>query len=316
MILSKKYKEELDKIIMDKEMKQRILNNVLNEERQIKRKKYPLKRIHIQIAVACFLFVICFSATKNFIYKNRNLPKQVSQNTYDENKDSNNKDSNNEEQNKSNYNEENNNSIVQEHENVEHNNNMDTNKVQNNTDSKINKVQKDTDIKTNKNIENEDNAKNYKDTTQEETSPKDAKNEDYHEPCIVADVNPIKEYKTIEEAEEAVKFKINTIKMEKNKFNINNISVISSTTIQIKYNNGKDTIDFRACRGVYDISGDYSKYEFEKNLSLNDKSIKIKGHTKGKVNIALWQIGDISYSISAPNGIEQEKVSEMIKSSL
>ncbi len=127
--------------------------------------------------------------------------------------------------------------------------------------------------------------------------------------------NPIKEYKTIEEAEEVVKFKINTIKVLTDKFNIDNICVISEKIIQIKYNNGKDIIDFRAGKSADDISGDYSKYEVEKNLRLNDKYIKMKGHTNGKVNLALWQIGDISYSLSAPSGIKDETIFEMIKDS-
>jgi hypothetical protein len=43
--------------------------------------------------------------------------------------------------------------------------------------------------------------------------------------------------------------------------------------------------------------------------------ISVKGHTDGKVNFALWQIGDISYSLSAPNGIKDETIFEMIKDS-
>lgn len=313
MILSKKYKEELNKIVMNEEMKKRILNNVLDENRQTKIKKYPLKRIYIQIAVACFLFVICFSGAKNFIQKNKSLPKQISQNTDDKSTDDKNKDLHNKEQNKNNYSKENN-SSVQEYKNSEQQN-LEQRNLERHSNIDTNELEKNTDIKTKKDVKNSDNVENNKGITQEKVAPKDTEKEDTHESCVVSGMNPIKEYKTIEEAEEAAKFKINTIKALPNKFNINNISVISSTIIQIEYNNEEDTIDFRACKSDCDTSGDYSKYEFEKNLKLNNEYIKLKGHTEEKVNIALWQIGDISYSLSVPKGIEEEKLSEMIKSS-
>lgn len=291
MILSNKYKEELNKIVMDEEMRKRILNNVLRENSQNKRKKCHLRKIHMQIAAACFLVVICFSVAKNFMQQNRSLPKQISQNAYDKN----------------NYNEENN-SNVQEHQNLEQHSNADINSLKN-------KYQE-----NNKDSNNSHNSKysykeNVKEGTQEQAITNNNGKDDIDGSTAVSEENPIKEYKTIEEAEEAVKFKINTIKVLPDKFNIDNIYVISEEIIQIEYNNGKDTINFRAGKNVEDISGDYSKYEFEKNLKLNNKDIKVKGHTEEKVNLALWQIGDISYAISAPNGIEEERISEMIKDS-
>lgn len=324
MILSKKYKEELNKIVMNEEMKKRILNNVLNENRQTKRKKYPLKRIHIQIAAACFVAVICFSTAKSFMQQNKSLQKQVSQNAYDKNEDLHSK-----EQSKNNHNGENN--SVQEHQDIEKHNNIDSpkNKLQENANNS-NKLHADenssykkeenlgnseTDMQSNTNIKDSDNVKNDKGTTQEGVIPKDNGNKDSNESHVVTGGNPIKEYKTIEEAEEAVKFKANIIKVSPDKFNIDNICVISEKIIQIGYKNGKDRINFRAGKSVEDISGDNSKYEFEKNLKLKDKYIKVKEHTAGKVNLALWQINDISYSLSSENGIEEERISEMIKDS-
>ncbi|MBV7272404.1 hypothetical protein I6U48_05680 [Clostridium sp. PL3] len=210
----------------------------------------------MQIAAACFLVVICFSAAKNFMQQNRSLPKQISQNAYDKNKDLHNK-----EQSNNNHNEESNNS-VQERQNIEQHDNIDTNspknKLQENTndnnklqanenssDKKEGKLRNsETNIQANENVKNSDNVKNDKGTTQEEAVPKDTSNEDSNASPVVTGGNPIKEYKTIEEAEDAVKFKINTIKVLPDKFNIDNISVISEEIIQIEYNNGKDTINF------------------------------------------------------------------------
>ncbi|WP_238916072.1 hypothetical protein [Clostridium sp. YIM B02555] len=70
MILSKKYKQELDKIVMSEDMKQRILNNVLNNNIEAKGiiptvvKPIKFKR-NMQLAAACFTVVICLSVVKS-----------------------------------------------------------------------------------------------------------------------------------------------------------------------------------------------------------------------------------------------------------
>lgn len=71
MILSKKYKEELDKIVMNDEMKKRILSNVLNNSIEAKsitpvaQKNVKLKR-NMQLVAACFTIVACLSVVKNY----------------------------------------------------------------------------------------------------------------------------------------------------------------------------------------------------------------------------------------------------------
>ena len=71
MILSKKYKEELDKIVMNDEMKKRILSNVLNNNLEVKRtipivkKNVKLKR-NMQLVAACFTVAVCLSVFKNY----------------------------------------------------------------------------------------------------------------------------------------------------------------------------------------------------------------------------------------------------------
>ena len=86
MILSKKYKEEINKIIMNDVMKKRILQNVLtanendNSAEQnmkvktiiTKVKKYNNLKRNMQMVAACSAIVLCLSVAKNFpmIYKN------------------------------------------------------------------------------------------------------------------------------------------------------------------------------------------------------------------------------------------------------
>lgn len=133
---------------------------------------------------------------------------------------------------------------------------------------------------------------------------------------IALRTNFSEEYKTIEEAENAVDFKINNIKVLPDKFNINKIDVISNQIIQIEYSDGKDKINFRAGKESDDISGDYNIYEVENNLTINGESVNLKGHKDGEINLAVWKKDDIAYSISSTTGIKEEKISEMIKSAV
>ena len=80
MILSKKYNEEINKIVMNDDMKKRILQNVLaaNEnynsaEENIKVKttipkvkKYNNFKRNMQMVAACFTVVLCLSVAKTF----------------------------------------------------------------------------------------------------------------------------------------------------------------------------------------------------------------------------------------------------------
>jgi hypothetical protein len=80
MILSKKYKEEINKIVMNDDMKKRILQNVLaanendnSKEKNIKAqitipkvKKYNNLKRNMQMVAACFTIVLCLSIAKNY----------------------------------------------------------------------------------------------------------------------------------------------------------------------------------------------------------------------------------------------------------
>ncbi|WP_160690902.1 hypothetical protein [Clostridium sp. C2-6-12] len=69
--MSKKYKEDLDKIVMNDEMKKRILNNVLKNNIEAKsittvvKKNNNFKR-NMQLVAACFTVVVCLSVIKNY----------------------------------------------------------------------------------------------------------------------------------------------------------------------------------------------------------------------------------------------------------
>lgn len=133
---------------------------------------------------------------------------------------------------------------------------------------------------------------------------------------LVMGGNPIKEYKTLEEAEDAVKFKISTIKSMPKGFNIDNLSVISNEIIEITYENSEqDVINFRAGKEIENISGDYNIYKVENTVNINSMSVELRGNNN-KINLAAWKKGEISYSIYSMNGSDGEEILNMIRSSL
>lgn len=97
MILSRKYKEELNKIVMSEEMKKRILHNVLDENIEPKNtmlgaRKYSLYKRNMQIIAACFTVVACLSVAKSYpqILKHENVnlqQKEIDTNSNEENKE-------------------------------------------------------------------------------------------------------------------------------------------------------------------------------------------------------------------------------------
>ncbi|MCI1581472.1 MAG: hypothetical protein LKH93_22980 [Clostridium beijerinckii] len=105
MILSKKYKEELNKIVMNDDMKKRILQNVLaenkndnNEEKEIKVettmpkvKKYNVKR-NMQMAAAFGAILICLSVAKSYPMLFKHPSNDLEQNEVEENHEDKNND--------------------------------------------------------------------------------------------------------------------------------------------------------------------------------------------------------------------------------
>lgn len=125
--------------------------------------------------------------------------------------------------------------------------------------------------------------------------------------------NPIKEYKTVAEAQKSLKFKVGVPKEIPSEYKVKFISTISKETFQIAYENEKNEILFRMGQGIENISGDYNVYKVNNTIKLNDKTIKLSGNDK-LIKLATWKINDMSYSISVENGMEKDDIIKIIKS--
>lgn len=125
--------------------------------------------------------------------------------------------------------------------------------------------------------------------------------------------SPIEEFKTLDEAQKVLKFKVTTPKGISEQFKVKYISTISKKTFQICYTNKKNNVLFRMGQGIENISGDYNVYNTNNIINLDGKSIKLSGNDK-LINLATWKINDMSYSISVDNGMEKDDIINIIKS--
>lgn len=125
--------------------------------------------------------------------------------------------------------------------------------------------------------------------------------------------NPIEEFKTIAEAQKALKFKVVIPKEIPSEYKVKFISTISKETFQIAYGNEKNEILFRMGQGIENISGDYNVYKDNNIIKLDDKTIKLSGNDN-LIKLATWKINDMSYSLSAENGMEKDDILKIIKS--
>ncbi|WP_238916071.1 copper amine oxidase N-terminal domain-containing protein [Clostridium sp. YIM B02555] len=125
--------------------------------------------------------------------------------------------------------------------------------------------------------------------------------------------NPIEEFKTIEDAQKVLKFKILTPKTIPEKYNVKYISTISKQTFQICYSNGDNEILFRMGQGIENISGDYTEYKNNDIVKVNNKDIKLSGNDES-VKLATWKVNEMSYSILVNKGMKKDDIINVIKS--
>jgi len=126
-------------------------------------------------------------------------------------------------------------------------------------------------------------------------------------------INPIEGFDTIDEAQKALKFKVTVPKELLGKYNIKYINTISRELFQICYLNKGNDILFRMGQGVEDISGDYNNYKINNIVDINGSNVKLKGDDN-LIKVAAWSVNNMSYSISVNDGMKQDDIINIIKS--
>ncbi|NFT08691.1 hypothetical protein FDF26_16865 [Clostridium botulinum] len=351
--MSKNYKKTMDKITVDDEMRKRILNNIdsiKQENTKDKFKKKSYRSLGTLAAAACFSIIV-FSVNVKMSLNDKmkmslNDNKEIS---FNQTKDNSNESSNvndtdadtyeNNEKNlelgeetssektKDNYNKTSasNNSISN---NVSNNNAI--NKSSNNTKKEIHQEKKNEKKKENKKKskktkkENQQGEKNEQKT---ETNIKEDSLNNSESPTmqVVYDNNYTDSKskvvenaetlnKNLEELQSNVGFSIKTPQEVIENKDIKNINLKENNKILISYENSDVKLDFEVKKEVSkeDKIND-SKYKTEKNISINDKIVSLKGNDN-LINTANWSDDDLSYSINSNDGISEDKAMKIIES--
>lgn len=97
------------------------------------------------------------------------------------------------------------------------------------------------------------------------------------------------------------------------KYNIKYINTISRDLFQICYVNKQNDIIFRMGQGTYDISGDYNNYKINNTVNINGINVKVKGDDN-LIKVAVWSVNNMSYSISLNDGMKQDDIINIVKS--
>lgn len=119
-------------------------------------------------------------------------------------------------------------------------------------------------------------------------------------------VNPATGYSTLAEAAEVTGFPMecpNTFK----EWNASEINVIANIITDVAYADadGQTVMHIRKAEGIDDISGDYNKYSFEKELEIEGKTVTVKGDDD-LCHLLIWSDNGYSYSVTSETGMSLE----------
>lgn len=345
MILSKKYKDEMDLIIMDEEAKKRILHNTLNLDKQFitfveTNKNRMFKRV-MGTLVACLSILVCLNL-RVFFFKIFSL-------------ESNKQNDNNIEMKHNEHLHDDKEKIVITNTELDTKSRTENKKIKDNTSSSTENINNKNDSSSTKNQNSKNDAGN---SSKQESYEKDKYlTNNIKNPSVKEDINKnetaiysennhinntevstasydiglndsglqkritieqdpleIKQFTTIEEAENNAEFEFKSFTKIPLEFNIFNISVIPQKSVQIDYKNSKNIMTFLVKKNnSYELES-YNLYDYERIININKTNIILKGYDNNLINNASWNDGNNLYSISFQNPIDESDLNDIINS--
>lgn len=124
--------------------------------------------------------------------------------------------------------------------------------------------------------------------------------------------NPLRDYKTVEEAKKAVSFDAKIPSKLPDGFKITYVGTISDEILQVFYGSGDKKIVYRTALGEGEISGDYNVYKTEKTIKAKSGDVTFKKGENGA--LALWNDGKCTYSASFNYDAAESDVLSIINS--
>ena len=144
--------------------------------------------------------------------------------------------------------------------------------------------------------------------TEPEEPKQEVKQEENQESVQIP--NPFTEVADLSEAEELTGFGLTTVS-EVEGYEQSSITVMNNEMIQVDYTKGDEKVTVRKAAGSEDISGDYNVYKEEKEVTVGDLTVLLKGNDGVYMN-ATWQAEGYTYSVTAFAGFSEEVMSELV----
>lgn len=317
MILSKKYNDAMDKIVMSDELKNKIISQAKNQ------KKYTPKICYIRRAAgiaACLVItvtsIIVFKSNPNiqdtaFDYSSQytepptaNHSIITDNNLYEENTgDSNIIDS----QQKFNnyYNNQNNSDIKSEYGSTikpKTSHTTSGNPTDINGQNQLNNTPMNPADENNPNIIPPDQNGNIDDNQIDNGSSGE-----------VSNGSPVQSANSVDELRKIASFDFSVPKYVPDGYRPYDYSLIFGSVVQIKYNSKNDCMTFRTGPGKAGSDGDYNIYDKEEQVEIGEKSVVLKSNDD-IYQSAVWEDDSMSYSVRSENGIEKDELTKTIDS--
>ncbi len=124
--------------------------------------------------------------------------------------------------------------------------------------------------------------------------------------------NPMNEYSSLQELEAAVGFEVNEIPTLPFEVTQELYVAYDDGIAELQYIGADMDITYRKAVGTADISGDYSEYDREEMISVNDAEVLLKGDTDYD-SLAIWTQGEYSYALRLNPGADRETVRKLLQ---
>lgn len=122
---------------------------------------------------------------------------------------------------------------------------------------------------------------------------------------------PYTEHNSLKELANAVGFQFSIPEKLPEGYELSKLFDISNDTVDIRWKKGDAEISYRAAQGTEDISGDYTVYDSVVVDTISGSNVTLKGNND-KVYVATWQKGQMTYSITATEGLLKQEIENLI----
>lgn len=123
--------------------------------------------------------------------------------------------------------------------------------------------------------------------------------------------NPITQCDSLEDTHELLGFQIITPTTLPSQYTLENILVIDSKLLELRYHSPSNNITYRMIKSTDYITGDYRTYERTYSKDLNGQHIELMGDSQG-LNAVMWLNAPYSFYIYSTEAVSEEFLLELV----